>query len=52
MNLPDLTTEFPDRVAIVTGGGSGIGHAIDVRWATGGPTLEKAVYEGSQVATK
>ena len=39
MILPDLATEFSGRVAIVTGGGSGIGRAIALRWAAGGGTV-------------
>jgi hypothetical protein len=32
----DPTTEFSGQVAIVTGGGSGIGRAVALRWAQGG----------------
>lgn len=39
MKLTDPTTEFSGRVAVVTGGGSGIGRAIAVRWAAGGGTV-------------
>ncbi|MEZ0053540.1 NAD(P)-dependent dehydrogenase (short-subunit alcohol dehydrogenase family) [Mycobacterium sp. MAA66] len=34
----DLSNEFAGRVALVTGGGSGIGQAIAVRWASAGGT--------------
>ncbi|EGD55472.1 SDR family oxidoreductase [Gordonia neofelifaecis] len=41
MSLPllDLNTEFTDRVAVVTGGGSGIGRSVAVRWAQAGGTV-------------
>ncbi|WP_304112926.1 SDR family oxidoreductase [Mycolicibacterium bacteremicum] len=32
----DISTEFDGRVALVTGGGSGIGRAIAARWAAAG----------------
>ncbi|QBJ96297.1 SDR family oxidoreductase [Rhodococcus sp. ABRD24] len=39
MTAPDIRAEFADRVAVVTGGGSGIGRAIAVRWAAAGGTV-------------
>ena len=37
--LVDSRTEFSGRVALVTGGGSGIGRAIAVRWGAAGGTV-------------
>lgn len=34
-----LNTEFTDRVAVVTGGGSGIGRSVAIRWAQAGGTV-------------
>jgi len=31
MTTPDIRSEFCDRIAVVTGGGLGIGRAIEVR---------------------
>ncbi|MBU3066674.1 SDR family oxidoreductase [Nocardia sp. NEAU-G5] len=39
MTAPDIRAEFADRVAVVTGGGSGIGRAVAVRWAAAGGTV-------------
>ncbi|MDH6196024.1 NAD(P)-dependent dehydrogenase (short-subunit alcohol dehydrogenase family) [Mycobacterium frederiksbergense] len=39
MKILDTTTEFADQVAVVTGGGSGIGQAIALRWAAAGGTV-------------
>lgn len=36
VTVPDLGTEFAGRVAVVTGGGSGIGRAVARRYAAGG----------------
>ncbi|WP_137724148.1 SDR family oxidoreductase [Prescottella subtropica] len=39
MTAPDIRHEFADRVAVVTGGGSGIGRSVAVRYAAAGGTV-------------
>lgn len=39
MTAPDIRSEFADHVAVVTGGGSGIGRGIALRWAAAGGTV-------------
>lgn len=36
MTVPDIRNEFADRVAVITGGGSGIGRAIAQRYGAAG----------------
>lgn len=39
MTAPDIRNEFAGRVAVVTGGGSGIGRAVAVRYGAAGGTV-------------
>ena len=50
--VPNTADEFEDRVAVVTGGGSGIGRAVAMRWAAAGGTVVAVSYTHLTLPTK